>query len=126
MLPGSNQRRVDPEVALQPLGQATARLVLTVHQGDRRMAVEVPVPGGELILVGMRRQAADGVAAGAHLDLLAEDADEIGTVEAGKLADLIAVRGDPVEDVSRLQNVDWVMRAGAVYKAGLPGTSVDP
>ena len=53
-------------------------------------------------------------------------ADEIGTVEAGKLADLIAVRGDPVEDVSRLQNVAWVMRAGAVYKAGLPGTSVDP
>lgn len=53
-------------------------------------------------------------------------ADEVGTIEVGKFADLIAVQGDPVEDVSRLQDVVWVMRAGRVVKADLPGAAVDP
>ncbi|HEY4681764.1 MAG TPA: amidohydrolase family protein [Candidatus Acidoferrales bacterium] len=42
--------------------------------------------------------------------------DRIGTIEAGKLADLIAVEGNPLEDVRRLENVRFVMKAGAVYK----------
>ena len=52
--------------------------------------------------------------------------DQIGTIEAGKQADLIAVVGDPTDNVARLQDVRWVMRAGRVYKAALPGTAIDP
>jgi len=38
--------------------------------------------------------------------------DQIGTLAAGKVADLIAVKGDPLQDVSELERVSYVMRAG--------------
>lgn len=40
--------------------------------------------------------------------------DRVGTVEVGKLADLIAVGGDPLEDITELERVIWVMKGGAV------------
>ena len=42
--------------------------------------------------------------------------DKIGTLEAGKWADIIAVDGDPLEDVTTLQHVKFVMKGGAVVK----------
>lgn len=42
--------------------------------------------------------------------------DELGTVSAGKKADIIAVNGDVLEYISLLQNVDFVMKGGVVYK----------
>ncbi len=39
-----------------------------------------------------------------------------GRIAPGLLADLIAVAGNPVEDVSRLEDVRFVMKAGVVYK----------
>jgi imidazolonepropionase-like amidohydrolase len=42
---------------------------------------------------------------------------EIGTLEPGKQADLIAVRGNPLEDVAVLQQVDWVIQGGKVMKS---------
>jgi len=41
---------------------------------------------------------------------------QIGTLEAGYLADVTAVQGDPLQDVSVLQNVSFVMKGGIVYK----------
>lgn len=42
--------------------------------------------------------------------------DEVGTLEAGKSADLIAVRGNPLEDVTVLKTVNFVMVRGQVAK----------
>ena len=42
--------------------------------------------------------------------------DTLGTIEAGKLADLVAVKGDPLENISLLQNINFVMKDGKVYK----------
>jgi imidazolonepropionase-like amidohydrolase len=36
----------------------------------------------------------------------------------GLLADLIAVPGNPLEDVSNLEQVSFVMKGGVVYKGG--------
>jgi imidazolonepropionase-like amidohydrolase len=42
--------------------------------------------------------------------------DKVGTVEPNKFADIIAVDGDPAQDVTTLQHVKFVMKAGEVYK----------
>ena len=42
--------------------------------------------------------------------------DDLGTLESGKIADLIAVDGNPLEDVSVLENVAVVMSGGVVVK----------
>jgi imidazolonepropionase-like amidohydrolase len=42
--------------------------------------------------------------------------DRTGSLDAGKWADVIAVDGDPLKDVKLLQNVQFVMKAGVVYK----------
>ncbi|MFQ5562002.1 MAG: amidohydrolase family protein [Parvularculaceae bacterium] len=42
--------------------------------------------------------------------------DMLGSLEPGKFGDLIAVDGDPLADVAELEDVDFVMKAGVVYK----------
>ena len=42
--------------------------------------------------------------------------DRLGTIEIGKTADIIAVKGDPIKDISVLQNVSFVMKNGIIYK----------
>ncbi|HVF90557.1 MAG TPA: amidohydrolase family protein [Blastocatellia bacterium] len=41
----------------------------------------------------------------------------VGTIEPGKLADVIAVEGNPLEEISALTRVTFVMKAGRVYKS---------
>ncbi len=48
-------------------------------------------------------------------DLLGMSAS-IGTIEVGKYADIIAVDGSPLEDITELLDVDFVMKGGKVYK----------
>jgi imidazolonepropionase-like amidohydrolase len=61
----------------------------------------------------MEPMAAIVSATSAAADLLGL-ADEIGTLEAGKLADIVAVRGDPLSDITVMQRVEFVMKAGEV------------
>lgn len=42
--------------------------------------------------------------------------DRIGTIEPGKRADLVAVEGDPLQDITLLEQVSFVMKEGVVYK----------
>jgi imidazolonepropionase-like amidohydrolase len=48
-------------------------------------------------------------------DLLGH-ADEIGSIKPGKFADIIAVSGDPLQNIRVLENVEFVMKDGKVYK----------
>jgi imidazolonepropionase-like amidohydrolase len=41
----------------------------------------------------------------------------VGSIAPGKLADLVAVEGDPIDDVSRLERVAFVMKGGEVVKS---------
>ena len=47
--------------------------------------------------------------------LLRMDKD-IGSIEAGKFADIVAVPGDPTADIGLMKQVEFVMKAGQVYK----------
>jgi len=42
--------------------------------------------------------------------------DQAGAVEKGRWADVIAVQGDPLANVKLLENVQFVMKAGKVYR----------
>ena len=41
---------------------------------------------------------------------------DIGVIEAGRYADIVAVKGNPAQDVSLLEQVDFVMKGGEVVK----------
>lgn len=70
-----------------------------------------------MVDAGMTPMAAIQAATVNAADLLGRS-DSLGTIEAGKDADIIAVSGSPLDDVTRLQQVDFVMRRGAVHKIG--------
>jgi imidazolonepropionase-like amidohydrolase len=42
--------------------------------------------------------------------------DKVGEIAPGQFADIIAVHGDPIDDISELEDVDFVMKGGVVYK----------
>ncbi|NNM34489.1 MAG: amidohydrolase family protein, partial [Gemmatimonadetes bacterium] len=43
-------------------------------------------------------------------------ADQVGTLELGKHADVIAVPGNPLDDITELERVMWVMKGGVVHR----------
>jgi len=45
--------------------------------------------------------------------------DKVGTIEKGKFADLIGVSGDPLQDITEMQRVKFVMKGGEVIKDDL-------
>lgn len=73
----------------------------------------------ELLKDGMSPAQAIASATVAAADALGRD--DIGSIVPGKKADIIAVAGSPLEDVTRLTRVDFVMHGGAVAKR--PGDS---
>ncbi len=46
-------------------------------------------------------------------------ADKLGSLEVGKIADIVAVEADPLQDISVMQDISFVMKAGKIYKPEL-------
>jgi imidazolonepropionase-like amidohydrolase len=53
----------------------------------------------------------------AAADLLGWSA-HVGSVAPGRYGDLVAVHGDPLQDITVLEHVDWVMKGGEIVKGG--------
>ena len=43
-------------------------------------------------------------------------ADKLGSLEVGKIADIVAVGADPLQDISVMEDISFVMKAGKIYK----------
>jgi len=68
-----------------------------------------------MVKYGMTPMQAIQAATSSAADLLGRSS-EIGSIKPGKYADLIAVEGDPLQNISLLENVRFVMKNGKVYK----------
>ena len=68
-----------------------------------------------LVKYGMTPMQAIQAATSSAADLIGRS-DQIGSIKAGKYADVVAVSGDPLQDIRLLENVQFVMKDGAVYK----------
>ncbi|WP_297819095.1 amidohydrolase family protein [uncultured Paraglaciecola sp.] len=68
-----------------------------------------------MVEAGMKPIEAIRSATQSAADLL-QISDTVGTIEVGKMADLVAVKGDPLKQITLLQNVNFVMKNGVVYK----------
>lgn len=55
-------------------------------------------------------------AATTHAAQLLKHDKELGSIAPGKYTDVIAVPGNPLEDISLMKNVGFVMKAGVIYK----------
>ncbi len=67
-----------------------------------------------MVEAGMPAMAAIQSATVTSAELLGND--QIGVIAEGKLADIIAVDGNPAEDITLLQNIQFVMKDGKIYK----------
>jgi imidazolonepropionase-like amidohydrolase len=68
-----------------------------------------------MVEAGMTAEDAIQAATITSAQLLGLD-DKLGTLEHGKVADLIAVSGDPLQDISVLKSVSFVMKEGTIVK----------
>jgi imidazolonepropionase-like amidohydrolase len=118
--------------SLPPPIAAKARQVIPLARESHRRAIRAGVkiafgtdagvyPHGEnarefAVYVGYGMRPADAIRSATMnaADLLG--VTDRGTIAAGKLADLIAVKGNPLEDVRVLEQVQWVMKGGVVVK----------
>jgi imidazolonepropionase-like amidohydrolase len=68
-----------------------------------------------MVKYGMSPMQAIQAATSSAADLLGH-ANEIGSIKSGKYADIIAVSGDPLANIRLLENVEFVMKDGKIYK----------
>jgi imidazolonepropionase-like amidohydrolase len=121
------------EHAATPAGAARERALLDVHASEfkKQLAASVPIAmgsdvgpfphgtqGREFVLMvkyGMSPLAAiqAGTLNGAKLLGWRE---KIGVLKPGYQADIVAVPGNPLDDISALEKVSFVMKAGVIYR----------
>jgi imidazolonepropionase-like amidohydrolase len=55
-------------------------------------------------------------AATTHAAALLKHSQDFGSIAAGQYADVVAVPGNPLTDIALMKDMDFVMKAGTVYK----------
>jgi imidazolonepropionase-like amidohydrolase len=121
---------------LKATGGKTTRFQLTELSFKRLLAAGIPEVFGSGAYVGGHgvqafqfawyvkwgmtpaqalRAATGTAAAGLNFDL----GKQVGSVEKGKYADLVAVAGDPLQDITEMERVKFVMKGGVIYRNDL-------
>lgn len=77
-----------------------------------------------MVVCGMKPMQAISSATIEAAKLLKID-DQLGTIEPGKLADLVAVKGNPIDNISLMKEVSFVMKDGVIYKNESPPEPTD-
>ncbi|SFR96506.1 metal-dependent hydrolase family protein [Sphingomonas jatrophae] len=116
--------------AVLPKAEAAAAVAMANHKRAIASGVKiafgtdsgVSVHGGNarefalLVEAGMTPARAIRAATVDAAELIGQS-ERVGSIEVGKAADLIAVTGSPLDDVRRLERVEFVMKDGVVSKS---------
>jgi imidazolonepropionase-like amidohydrolase len=109
-------------LAIGPMIQATAGRAYKAHVKIAFGTDAAVYPHGEnahefelMVGAGMPTMYVIQTATVNAAQLLRRDKD-LGSIAAGKIADVVAVPGNPIDDISLMKRVSFVMKDGVVYK----------
>jgi imidazolonepropionase-like amidohydrolase len=118
--------------AIGPLIQATAGRAYKAHVKIAFGTDAAVYPHGQnahefelMVGAGMPPMFAIQAATVSAAQLLRHDKD-LGSVAAGKIADVVAVPGNPIDDISLMKRVSFVMKDGVVYKLNSSPVELSP
>jgi imidazolonepropionase-like amidohydrolase len=95
--------------------QAGVKIAFGTDAGGFDWKINPAKEFSSMVKFGMTPAQAIRAATSTAAELLGTQND-LGTIAAGKQADIVAVPGDPLTDVSLMEKVEFVMKAGVVYK----------
>ena len=95
--------------------KAGAKMVMGTDAGVYPGFADSPKQLSRMVTFGMTPEQALQ-AATINAATLLNKQETLGSLAAGKVADIIAVDGNPLEDISLLEDVRFVMKEGTVYK----------
>jgi tryptophan 2-monooxygenase len=96
------------------LAKSKVKIAFGTDLGISSFTINGATEFGEMVRNGIPPVRALRAATSVAADLLMKD--DIGTLAPGKCADIVAVPGNPFEDITVMENVTFVMKAGIVYK----------
>lgn len=94
---------------------AGVKIAFGTDAGGFDWNIDPAIEFGEMVKFGMTPVQALRSATSSAAQLMRMQ-KEVGTLEAGKNADVVAVPGNPLQDATVLQKVDFVMKGGVIYK----------
>jgi imidazolonepropionase-like amidohydrolase len=95
--------------------QAGVKIAFGTDAGGFEWTINPAKEFESMVAAGMTPQQAVRAATVNAAELLGME-DQIGSIVAGKLADIVTVPGNPLQDVSVLEKVNFVMKGGVIYR----------
>jgi imidazolonepropionase-like amidohydrolase len=105
------------EVSFPKALHAGVKIVFGTDMGGIPWSESIAQEFSQMVRLGMSPMDAIKSATSRPAEMLGMQG-QIGAITAGALADIVAVDGDPVRDVKILENVQFVMKSGKVFKSG--------
>jgi len=105
------------EVSFPKALHAGVKIVFGTDMGGIPWSQPIAAEFSHMVRLGMSPMDAIKSATSRPAEML-EMQGQIGAITPGALADIVAVDGDPVRDIKVLENVQFVMKGGKVFKSG--------
>jgi len=105
------------EVSFPKALRAGVKIVFGTDMGGIPWSEPIAAEFSQMVRLGMPPMDAIKSATSRPAEML-EMQGQIGAITPGALADMVAVDGDPVRDIKILENVQFVMKGGKVFKSG--------
>jgi len=105
------------EVSFPKALHAGVKIVFGTDMGGIPWSEPIAAEFSQMVRLGMSPMDAIKSATSRPAEML-EMHGQIGAIMPGALADVVAVNGDPLSDIKVLENVQFVMKSGTVFKSG--------